>query len=123
MKIIGSYPKSRLRRLRKSRWIKDLVSENNLSHKDLILPIFVRDGKNKVDSIKTMPGIKRYSVDKLPKILNEVKKYKIPTIALFPYTPDNKKDPNGNEALNPNNLVCKSLRFIKKKFPILQCIL
>ena len=117
MKIIGSYPKSRLRRLRKSRWIRDLVSENNLSHKDLILPIFVRDGKNKVDSIKTMPGIKRYSVDKLPKILNEVKKYKIPTIALFPYTPDNKKDPNGNEALNPNNLVCKSLRFIKKKFP------
>ncbi len=117
MKIIGSYPKSRLRRLRKSKWIRDLVSENNLSHKDLILPIFVRDGKNKVDSIKTMPGIKRYSVDKLPKILNEVKKYKIPTIALFPHTPDNKKDPNGNEALNPNNLVCKSLRFIKKKFP------
>ncbi len=117
MKIIGSYPKSRLRRLRKSKWIRDLVSENNLSHKDLILPIFVREGRNKVDSIKTMPGIKRYSVDKLPKILNEVKKYKIPMIALFPFTPDNKKDPNGNEALNPNNLVCKSLRFIKKKFP------
>ena len=117
MKIIGSYPKSRLRRLRKSKWIRDLVSENNLSHKDLILPIFVREGRNKVDSIKTMPGIKRYSIDKLPKILNEVKKYKIPMIALFPFTPDNKKDPNGNEALNPNNLVCKSLRFIKKKFP------
>ncbi|MEC6987132.1 MAG: porphobilinogen synthase [Pseudomonadota bacterium] len=117
MKIIGSYPKSRLRRLRKSKWIRDIVSENDLSHKDLILPIFVREGKNKVDSIKTMPGIKRYSVDKLPKILNEVKKYKIPMIALFPFTPDNKKDPNGNEALNPNNLVCKSLRFIKKKFP------
>ena len=81
-------------------------------HKDLILPIFVREGKNKVDPIKTMPGIKRYSVDKLPKILNEVKKYKIPMIALFPFTPDN-KDPNGNEALNPNNLVCKSLDLSK----------
>tara|TARA_B100001559_G_scaffold225017_1_gene188970 strand:- start:372 stop:1370 length:999 start_codon:yes stop_codon:yes gene_type:complete len=117
MKIIGSYPKSRLRRLRKSKWIRDLVSENNLSHKDLILPIFVREGKNKVDSIKTMPGIKRYSIDKLPKILNEVEKYKIPMIALFPFTPDNRKDSNGNEALNPNNLVCRGLRFIKKKFP------
>ena len=117
MKIIGSYPKSRLRRLRKSKWIRDLVSENNLSHKDLILPIFVREGKNKVDSIKTMPGIKRYSIDKLPKILNEVKKYNIPMIALFPFTPDNRKDSNGNEALNPNNLVCRGLRFIKKKFP------
>ena len=52
-----------------------------------------------------------------PKILNEVKKYKIPMIALFPHTPDNKKDPNGNEALNPNNVSWKSLRCIKKKFP------
>ena len=64
-----------------------------------------------------MPGVKRYSVDKLPNILNQVKKYKIPMIALFPYTPNNKKDNFGTEALNPNNLVCKSLRFIKKKFP------
>ncbi len=117
MKILGSCPKSRLRRLRKSKWIRDLVSETSISSKDLILPIFVREGKNKIENIKTMPGVKRYSVDKLPDILKKVKYYKIPLIALFPYTPNDKKDKLGSEALNPNNLVCKSLRLIKKKFP------
>ena len=61
MKIIGSYPKTRLRRLRKAQWIRNLVSENNISHNDLVLPIFVREGKNKIESIKSMPGVKRYS--------------------------------------------------------------
>ena len=117
MKIIGSYPKTRLRRLRKSKWIRDLVSENNISNNDLILPIFVREGKNKIDSIKTMPGIKRYSVDKLPVILNQVQKYKIPMIALFPYTSNSKKDDQGSESLNPNNLICRSLKLIKNKYP------
>ena len=65
MKIIGSYPKTRLRRLRKSKWIRNLVSENNISSNDLVLPIFVREGKNKIEPIKSMPGIKRYSIDKL----------------------------------------------------------
>ena len=117
MKIFGSFPKTRLRRMRKSKWIRDLVSENNISHNDLVLPIFVREGKNKIESIKSMPGVYRYTVDKLPTILNDVKKFKIPMIALFPYTPDAKKDALGSEALNPNNLVCRSLRFIKKNFP------
>ena len=117
MKIIGSFPKTRLRRLRKSRWMRDIISENNISPKDLILPIFVREGKNKIENIKSMPGIKRYSIDKIPSILKEVEKYKIPMVALFPYTPNNKKDKIGSEALNPNNLICKSLRLIKRKFP------
>ena len=116
MKIIGSFPKTRLRRLRKSKWIRDLVSENNISANDLVLPIFVREGRNKIESIKSMPGINRYTVDKLPVILKQVIKYKIPMVALFPYTPNNKKDKFGKEALNPNNLVCKSLRLIKKNF-------
>ena len=117
MKIIGSYPKTRLRRLRKSSWLRNLVSENNVSPNDLILPIFVREGKNKIESIKSMPGVKRYTIDKLPSILNEVKKYKIPMIALFPYTSNRRKDSLGSEALNPNNLICKSLRLIKKNYP------
>ncbi len=117
MKIIGSYPKTRLRRLRKSQWIRNLVSENNISSNDLILPIFIREGKNKIESIKSMPGVKRYSVDKLPTILNQVRKYKIPMVALFPFTPDRKKDNYGSEALNQNNLICKSIKLIKKKFP------
>ena len=103
MKIIGSYPKTRLRRLRKSSWMRNLVSENNISSKDLILPIFVREGKNKVEKIRSMPGVNRYSIDKLPLILNQVKKYKIPMVAIFPNTPNFKKDELGSEALNPNN--------------------
>ena len=117
MKIIGSFPKIRLRRLRKSKWIRDLVSETTISKNDLILPIFIREGKNKIDSIKSMPDVKRYTIDKLPIILKQVKKYKIPAVALFPYTSKNKKDKIGSEALNPNNLICRSIRYIKEKFP------
>ena len=117
MKIIGSYPKTRLRRLRKSEWMRNLVSENNISHNDLILPIFIREGKNKIETIKSMPNVKRYSLDKLPAILKQVKKYKIPMVAIFPYTPNNKKDILGSEALNPNNLICRAIKLIKKKFP------
>ena len=117
MKIVGSFPKTRLRRLRKSKWIRNLVAEHNISNNDLILPIFVREGKNKIEPIKSMPGVNRYSVDKLPKVLKLVRKYKIPLVAIFPYTQNNKKNNTGSEAINPNNLVCKSLRLIKKHFP------
>ena len=116
MKIAGKFPNIRLRRVRNSTWIRKLVSENDLSINDLILPIFVRDGRNRVESIKSMPGVNRYSVDKLNLIMNKVKKYKIPMVALFPYTPKNKKDKFGTEALNKNNLICKSLKFIKKRY-------
>ena len=117
MKIIGSYPKTRLRRLRKSKWLRNLVSDSNISHNDLILPIFIRDGKNKIEKIKNLPDVKRYTIDKLPIILKQVQKYKIPMVALFPCTPENKKDKIGSEALNPENLICKSLRFMKKNYP------
>ena len=115
MNIVGSYPKTRLRRLRKSKWIRNLISETSISTNDLILPIFIREGKNKIESIKSMPGIKRYSLDKLSSILNQVRKYKIPMVALFPYTPYLKKDKHGTEALNPNNLVCRGIKLVKKK--------
>ncbi len=117
MKIIGSFPKTRLRRLRQHKWLRNLISENNLSPNDLVLPVFVREGSNKIESIESMPGVKRYTIDKLNTILKEVKKHKIPMIALFPYVSNKKKDNIGSEALNPNNLICKSLRLIKKKFP------
>ncbi len=117
MKLLGTYPATRLRRLRKAKWLRDLVSETKISPYDLIQPIFVREGKNKIENIKTMPGVKRYSVDKLPIILNQVKKYKIPMVSIFPYTENKKKNNIGSEALNPNNLVCRSLKLIKKKFP------
>ena len=116
MKIAGKYPSTRLRRVRNSKWIRRLISENNLSTNDLILPIFVTEGKNKKEKIKSMPGVYRYSVDMLNQVMRDVKKYKIPMVALFPYINNNKKDKLGSEALNSNNLICRSLKFLKKRY-------
>ena len=116
MKIIGSFPNTRLRRQRKTKWIRDLISENNISHRDLVLPIFVREGKNIIEPIKSMPGVYRYSIDKLSVILKKVELYKIPMVALFPYTNKKLKNELGSEALNENNLVCRAIRLIKKKY-------
>ena len=117
MRIVGKFPNTRLRRVRNSKWMRRLISENDLSINDLILPIFVREGKNKIESIKTMPDVNRYSIDKLHTIMNKVRKYEIPMVALFPYTPENKKDNFGSESLNENNLICKSLKLLKKEYP------
>ena len=116
MRIIGKYPDIRLRRVRNSDWVRRLVSENNLSANDLILPIFVTEGKNKIQKIKSMEGVYRYSVDKLDQIVNQAVKFRIPMIAIFPHTDNKKKDSKGTEALNENNLVCKSIIKIKNKF-------
>ena len=116
MIITGKYPNLRLRRNRKNDWSRRLVRENNLSVNDLILPIFIIDGKNKKESIKSMPEIYRYSVDKIPTILDKAVQYKIPMVALFPYTNSKLKNNSGIEALNENNLVCRAIRLIKKKY-------
>tara|TARA_Y100001970_G_C14171865_1_gene824624 strand:+ start:623 stop:1615 length:993 start_codon:yes stop_codon:yes gene_type:complete len=116
MIITGKYPNLRLRRNRKSDWSRRLVQENKLSVNDLILPIFITEGKNIKQPIKTMPGVHRYSVNKLPLIIDKAVKYKIPLIALFPYTNKKLKDKIGSESLNENNLVCKAIKFIKKKY-------
>ena len=116
MKLIGSYPNTRLRRNRKTDWSRRLVSENTLSANDLIWPIFLTDGKNQKNQISTMPGVYRYSVDKLEKIVEKALKLKLPLLALFPHTKIKNKDNKGSEALNENNLVCKAVRHIKKKF-------
>ena len=114
--ITGRYPSLRLRRNRKFSWTRRLIRENDLSSNDLILPIFLTEGKNKKNKILSMPGIYKYSVDMLPKIIDEAIKNKIPMVALFPNTTTNKKNNLGSEALNENNLVCRALRSIKKKY-------
>ena len=116
MKIVGSYPKVRLRRNRKTDWSRRLVRENTLSSSDLIWPIFITEGKNIKEPIKSMPGVYRYSLDKVENLVEKAIKRNIPMIALFPNTPQGKKNKNGTEALNKNNLVCKALRLIKKNF-------
>jgi len=116
MKSIGSYPSTRLRRNRKKNWSRRLVQENELSSNDLIWPIFIREGKNIKEPIETMPGVYRYSLDKIEKLVEGAINKKIPMIALFPNIPSSKKDNKASEALNKNNLVCKALRLIKKNY-------
>ena len=116
MKIIGKYPALRMRRNRKADWIRRLVSEHNLSSSDLILPLFVKDGNKNKEAVKSMPGVFRYSIKNLSKIVEKACKLKIPLVALFPYTNLNKKDEHGSEALNENNLICRAVKSLKKEF-------
>jgi len=114
--ITGKYPNLRLRRSRKNDWSRRLIQENSLSSSDFILPIFLIDGKNTKQSIKTMPDVYRYTIDKLGIIVDRAIKNKIPMVALFPYTNKTKKNDIGTEALNEDNLVCKAIRYIKKRY-------
>jgi len=116
MKIIGTYPYTRLRRNRKKEWSRRLVQESTLSTNDLIWPIFICEGRNVKERINTMPGIYRHSVDRLEKLIESALDKKIPMVAIFPYTPNFKKDAKGSEALNKNNIICKALRLIKKNY-------
>ena len=114
--ITGKFPSLRLRRNRKNDWSRRLIEENNLTPNDFILPIFLIDGKNKKQIVKSMPGVYRYSLDKISFVVDKAIKIGIPMVALFPYTSKNKKNYLGTEALNENNLVCKAIQLIKKKF-------
>ena len=114
--ITGKFPSLRLRRTRKFTWSRRLIQENNLSSNDFIYPIFLIEGKNNKQQIKSMPDIYKYTVDKLGTLVGKAIKNKIPMVALFPSTPKKKKDHLGNEALNENNLVCRATRYIKKRF-------
>ena len=114
--ITGKYPSLRLRRSRKNEWSRRLIEENTLSSSDFILPIFLIEGKNKKQKIKSMPGVYRYTIDKIDIIVSKAIKNKIPMVALFPFTERKKKDIFGTEALNEDNLVCKATRYIKKRY-------
>ena len=116
MIITGKYPELRLRRNRRHHWTRRLVEENNLSVNDLILPIFLIDGKNKKQEIKNMPDVYRYSIDKIGSIIDKAVKLNIPVVALFPYTNKKYKDEYGSEALNENNLVCRAIKYIKLNY-------
>ena len=114
-KINLSFPKNRLRRMRQSAWIRDLVEENKLSSDDLIWPIFVCDGENKKEEVDAMPNVYRYSVDNLNEVIDIASEQKIKLVAIFPYTPQDLKSVDGKEALNSKNLVCRSLQKLKSQ--------
>ena len=114
--ITGKFPNLRLRRSRKNDWSRRLIEENNLTPNDFILPIFLIEGKNKRQEIKSMPGVYRYSLDKLTKVVDKALEIGLPMVALFPYTDKRRKNLLGTEALNEDNLVCKALQLIKKRY-------
>ena len=116
MIITGKYPNLRMRRSRKEEWSRRLVRENTLSGSDFVLPIFLTEGKNKRQKIKSMEGVYRYSIDNLSGIIDRAIKNKIPMLALFPNTNKKLKDINGSEALNEDNLVSRAIIKIKKKY-------
>ena len=114
--ITGKYPSLRLRRNRKEKWSRRLIQENYLSSSDFILPIFIIDGSNKIESIPSMPGVYRYTVNKLDKIIEKAIKIGIPMVSLFPKIKKNLKNAIGSESLNEDSLICKAIIEIKKKY-------
>ena len=116
--ITGKFPNLRLRRNRKETWSRRLIQENTLSPNDFILPIFLIEGSNKKESISSMPGVFRYSINRLSQIIDKAIRLGIPMVALFPKTKNSLKNELGSEALNENNLVCKAIQEIKKNIKI-----
>ena len=114
--ITGKYPNLRLRRNRKETWSRRLMQENTLSSNDFILPIFLIDGKNKRESISSMPGVYRYTINRIAEIVDRAIKKGLPMVALFPKTKNSLKNEIGSEALNENNLVCKAIIEITKRY-------
>jgi porphobilinogen synthase len=108
------FPSTRLRRNRKSEWSRRLINDTYLDKSDFILPIFVCEGKNKKQEIKSMPGIFRYSIDRLDEIISRSSKNEIPAVAIFPLIENSKKNNKGTEALNKNNVVCNAIHQVKK---------
>ena len=117
MTVERKFPNTRLRRLRKNLNLIDLVSETNLTSKDLIQPIFIKEDFNEKEHIESMPGICRFGIDKALAELEEVVSSGINAIAVFPVIDVKKKDEKGSEALNKNNFITTSINKIKQEFP------
>jgi len=107
----------RQRRLRRTPWMRDMVRETVLTPADFIWPLFVIEGKNERTAIKTMPGVERLSVDLCVEAARAAAAEGIPALALFPNTPDHLRTEDGEEAFNPDNLMCRALKAIKDAVP------
>ena len=107
----------RMRRNRRNDWTRRMVRENTLTTDDLIWPLFIMDGQNARTPVPSMPGVERLSVDQAVREAVRAAELKIPCLALFPYTDPSLRDETGSEALNADNLVCRTLRAIKKEVP------
>ena len=111
------FPRTRMRRLRQSAWVRFAVAENRLSAADLIQPFFIADEPSAIEAVPSMPGVKRLGIDPLLRSVERCMSLSIPIIALFPVTPDSLKTIDGEEAMNGDNLICRTMRAIKERFP------
>src|ERR1700683_587665 len=107
----------RPRRNRRADWARRMVRENVVTADDLIWPLFLVDGTKVRAPVESMPGVERLSVDEAVRAAERAAKLTIPCLALFPYTDPGRRDDFGSEALNPDNLVCRAIRAIKKEVP------
>ncbi len=114
---VGQFPNTRMRRNRYDAWTRRLVAENALSVDDLIWPVFIIEGRGLTTDVASMPGVQRVTIDRLARHVEPALQYGIPAIALFPATPPEKKDAEGTEATNPENLMCAAARLLKREFP------
>ena len=118
----GRFPTTRLRRNRTDAWTRRLVAETRLSVDDLIWPVFIVEGQGLVSEVASMPGVARVSIDRLAAHAEQAARLDIPALALFPATPAGKKDADGTESGNPDNLICQAARLLKREFPQLGLI-
>jgi porphobilinogen synthase len=114
---LGAFPRLRLRRNRRDAWTRRLVAETVLTAADFLWPVFVHDAAETRVPIASMPGVDRLSISALVDAAGEAHALGIPVIALFPATPSERKTPDGDEALNPDNIVCRAIRAVKKAVP------
>ena len=113
----GQFPQIRMRRSRRTSALRRLVAETDLSVDDLIYPVFVLEGKDKTEAVPSMPGVNRYSLDRLLPILTEAHDLGIPAVALFPVIDASRKTPDGAECGNPDGLVQTTVKAIKEALP------
>ena len=114
---LAAFPRLRMRRNRRDEWTRRLVAENALSVDDLIWPVFVMEGAGRTSEVASMPGVVRVSLDRLAQHVAPAADLGVPAVAIFPMTPPAKKDAEGREALNPDNLICSAARLLKREFP------
>ena len=112
-----SFPGTRMRRARRHAWLRRLVAENHLTADDFIWPVFIQEGTGQRTPILSMPGVERLSIDLLTEAVAEARDLGVPAVALFPATPAGLKTPEAEEAINPDNLVCRAVRALKRDVP------
>ncbi|MEW5904869.1 MAG: porphobilinogen synthase [Pseudomonadota bacterium] len=117
MQILGKYPQSRMRRMRKDQFSRDLMREHVLTSADFIYPVFVLEGSNKTEDVKSMPGVQRKTLDLLLKDAEQCVELGVPVMALFPVIETAKKSLGAEEAYNPDGLVPRVVAELKRRFP------